>query len=35
MELFKDIESFKTAEDKQKFISIAPYMFDDMNQIIQ
>jgi len=35
MEMFKNIEGFKKAEDKQKAISIAPYMFDEMNQIIE
>lgn len=34
MELFDEIEDFKTTEEKQKTISIAPYMFDDMNKII-
>lgn len=34
MEMFKAIEDFKTAEKRQKIISIAPYLFDDMNKII-
>ena len=34
MELCPDIEAFKKAARKQKMISIAPYLFDDMNQII-
>lgn len=34
MELFPDIEAFKQAEIKQKAISIAPYLFDEMNKII-
>lgn len=34
MEMFKAIEDFKAAERKQKIISIAPYLFDDMNKII-
>ena len=35
MEIFGDIKSFKKAADKQKKVSIAPYMFDEMNQIIE
>ena len=35
MELFKDIKEFKKAEEKQKAISIAPYLFDEMNKIIE
>lgn len=34
MEMRDDIESFKAAEAKQKSITIAPYLFDDMNRII-
>ena len=35
MELFRNIEEFKEAEKKQKAISIAPYLFDEMNQILK
>lgn len=35
MEMCSDIEAFKKAADKQKKVSIAPYLFDDMNQIIE
>lgn len=35
MEMFKDIGTFKRAEAKQKAISVAPYLFDDMNKIIE
>jgi hypothetical protein len=31
----KDIDQFKKAIKKQETISIAPYMFDEMNQIIE
>lgn len=34
MEMFDRIDKFKKAEDKQKAISVAPYMFDEMNKII-
>ena len=34
MELCTDIESFKKAAKKQKMVSIAPYLFDDMNNIV-
>lgn len=34
MEMFKTIQQFKTAEKTKKNISIAPYLFDDMNKII-
>ncbi|SFT22509.1 P63C domain-containing protein [Acinetobacter bohemicus] len=34
MELFPDIEEFKQAEIRQKAISVAPYLFDEMNKII-
>ncbi|MHA3114480.1 P63C domain-containing protein [Acinetobacter sp. ANC 4193] len=34
MELFPDIEAFKQAEIRQKAISVAPYLFDEMNKII-
>jgi hypothetical protein len=35
MEMCEDIESFKRAADKQKKVSIAPYLFDEMNRIIE
>lgn len=35
MEMCADIEAFKTAAIKQKKVSIAPYLFDEMNQIIE
>jgi len=35
MEMSSDIEAFKKAAKKQKDISIAPYLFDDMNRIIE
>lgn len=35
MEMFSNIETFRKAEAKQKSISIAPYLFDDMNKIIE
>lgn len=35
MEMCADIEKFKQAADKQRKISIAPYLFDEMNQIIE
>ena len=35
MEMCDDIEKFKTTARKQKNISIAPYLFDDMNKIIE
>lgn len=34
MEMCSDIASFKKSAQKQKDISVAPYLFDDMNQII-
>lgn len=34
MELCPDIDAFKKAAIKQKKVSIAPYLFDEMNQII-
>lgn len=34
MELFPNIEAFKQAEIRQKAISVAPYLFDEMNKII-
>lgn len=34
-EMCADIEAFKTAAVKQKKVSIAPYLFDEMNQIIE
>lgn len=33
-EMFNSIEEFKQAEKHQKIISIAPYLFDDMNKLI-
>lgn len=33
MEDYKSIEGFKAANAKQKLISIAPYLFDEMNEI--
>ncbi len=35
MEMCNDIDAFKKAADKQKKVSIAPYLFDEMNQIIE
>ncbi len=35
MEMCSDIEKFKSASTKQKQISIAPYLFDEMNKIIE
>lgn len=35
MEMYESIESFKTAEEKQKAVSIAPYLFDERNRIIK
>lgn len=35
MEMSPDIEAFKKAAKKQKVISVAPYLFDDMNKIIE
>lgn len=35
MEMCTDIEHFKTAAQKQKTVSIAPYLFDEMNRIIE
>ena len=35
METCGDIESFKRASKKQRDISIAPYLFDEMNRIIE
>jgi len=34
MEMCTNIEKFKTAAEKQKKVSIAPYLFGDMNDII-
>lgn len=34
MEMCQSIENFKNAARKQKRISVAPYLFDDMNKII-
>lgn len=33
MELFQDIEHFKRGMEKMKIISIAPYLFDEMNDL--
>lgn len=35
MEMCQDIEGFRRAVEKQKTISIAPYLFDEMNNIIE
>lgn len=35
MEMCSDIEHFKAAARKQKTVSIAPYLFDEMNRIIE
>lgn len=35
MEVFSSIGDFKQAVEKQKKISIAPYLFDEMNKIIE
>lgn len=35
MEMCSNIEKFKQAADKQKKVTIAPYLFDEMNQIIE
>ena len=35
MEMGPDIEQFKNAAQKQRNVSIAPYLFDDMNRIIE
>lgn len=34
MEMCDDIEHFKTVARRQKAVSVAPYLFDDMNRII-
>ena len=34
MEMCQNIDNFKQAADKQKKVSIAPYLFNEMNQII-
>lgn len=34
MEMCKDIDHFKQVARKQKTITVAPYLFDDMNRII-
>lgn len=34
MEMCQDIEHFKTVARRQKAISVAPYLFDEMNRII-
>lgn len=35
MEMCEDIDHFKSAARKQKTVSIAPYLFDEMNRIIE
>lgn len=35
MEMCSDIKQFKNAAEKQKKVLIAPYLFDEMNQIIE
>ncbi len=35
MEMCQTIQQFKDAAEKQKKVSIAPYLFDDMNKIIE
>lgn len=35
MEMFESIDKFSSAERKKKMVSIAPYLFDDMNKIIE
>jgi hypothetical protein len=35
MEMCNDIQHFKASANKQKNVSIAPYLFDDMNRIIE
>jgi hypothetical protein len=35
MEMLSDIDQFKQAATKQKRVSIAPYLFDEMNQIVE
>jgi hypothetical protein len=35
MEMCSSIEKFKTAAEKQKKVTVAPYLFDDMNDIIE
>ena len=35
MEMCQTIDQFKKAAETQKKVSIAPYLFDDMNQIVQ
>lgn len=35
MEMCQDIEQFRNAATKQRSVSIAPYLFDDMNKIIE
>ena len=34
MEMCPDIDQFKNAAQKQRNVSIAPYLFDEMNKII-
>ncbi|MFN8693597.1 MAG: P63C domain-containing protein, partial [Holosporales bacterium] len=35
MEMCPSIEQFKLSADKQKKVSIAPYLFDEMNRVIE
>ncbi len=35
MEMCPDIEQFKNVAQKQRNVSIAPYLFDEMNKIIE
>ena len=35
MEMCPDIEEFKKVAKRQKTVSIAPYLFEDMNKIVQ
>jgi hypothetical protein len=35
MEMCTDIDNFKTVAQRQKTISVAPYLFDEMNRIIE
>lgn len=34
MEMCKDIEHFKTVARPKKAVTVAPYLFDEMNRII-
>jgi hypothetical protein len=33
MEMCSSIDKFKNAAEKQKKLSLAPYLFDDMNDV--